>query len=210
MKLTKYSHACFTVEKDASALVVDPGVWSPDLAIPPTVAGVIVTHEHPDHCDAGVIRDIMATNPEAKLIAASAVTSQFPDLPTQRVGAGETVTIGGFRLSFYGGEHALIDYSLPRVANIGVMIDDQLYYPGDSFVIPDAPVTTLLLPVSAPWLKVSEVFDFVSAVRPEHIIPTHDAILSEVGKTLLDRLVATHAATVDSDYQRLDGQSIVL
>ena len=31
MKLTKYEHACLTVEKDGKLLVVDPGAYTTDL-----------------------------------------------------------------------------------------------------------------------------------------------------------------------------------
>lgn len=210
MKLTKYAHACFTLEKDGQTLVVDPGEWSTDFELPASVVGVVITHQHPDHFDQTLLRRIMEANPEAVLFADASVTAQVEDLPTRAVTAGERVVVAPFELEFFGGDHALIHTSLPRVANLGVMIDDTVYYPGDSFVLPHTPVDTLLIPVSAPWLKVSEVLDFVAAVRPNRCIPTHDAILSSTGKALLDRLVSAAATTAGSDYRRLDGQSIVL
>ncbi len=210
MKLTKYAHACFTLEKDGQALVVDPGEWSTDFELPRSVVGVVITHQHPDHFDQALLQRIMAANPEAVLFADASVTAQVEDLPTRAVAAGEHITAMSFELEFFGGEHALIHTTLPRVANLGVMIDGAVYYPGDSFTLPGKPVSTLLVPVSAPWLKVGEVLDFVAAVHPGRCIPTHDAILSPVGKALLDRLVSTATTTAGSDYQRLDGQSIVL
>lgn len=210
MNLTKYAHACFTLEKNGQALVVDPGEWSVDFELPASAVGVVVTHQHPDHFDQVLLRRIMEANPEATLLADASVTSQVAELHTQAVTAGDRLTVGPFELEFFGGEHALIHTTLPRVANLGVMVDDTVYYPGDSFVLPGKPIDTLLVPVSAPWLTVGEVLDFVAAVRPGRCIPTHDAILSPTGKALLDRLVSTGATAAGSTYQRLDGQSIVL
>lgn len=210
MKLTKYGHACFTLEKDSQTLVVDPGEWSQDFEIPDSVIAVVITHEHPDHFDAEILRRIIGKNPTAILLAGTSVTAQITDLPTRTVSVGEHIAVSGFNLEFFGGEHALIHASLPRVANLGVMVDDTVYYPGDSFALPGKPIDTLLIPVSAPWLTISQVLDFVGAARPTRCIPTHDAILSPIGKALLDRLVSTGAANAGSAYQRLDGQSIVL
>ena len=210
MNLTKYAHACFTLEKNGQALVVDPGEWSVDFELPRSVVGVVVTHEHPDHFDPALVRRIMEHSPEAVLVADASITALAADLPTQAVTAGERILVGPFELAFFGGEHALIHASLPRVANLGVMVDGAVYYPGDSFTLPDAPIDTLLVPVSAPWLTVGEVLDFVAAARPARCIPTHDAILSPTGKALLDRLVSAGATRANSTYQRLDGQSIVL
>ena len=46
MKLTKYEHACFIVEKDGVSIVVDPGSLTTDFSTADHVAAIIVTHEH--------------------------------------------------------------------------------------------------------------------------------------------------------------------
>ena len=61
-------------------------------------------------------------------------------------------------------------------------------------------IAVLLAPVSAPWLSVREVIDFVRAVRPQRVVPIHTAVLSDVGNALVDRLVAGMGG---ADYQRL-------
>lgn len=210
MQLTKYAHACFTVEMDGQTLVIDPGEWSVDFELPKSVAGIIITHEHADHCFPAMLRAIVDANPDTVILAHADITSQLDGLPTRAVSPGEHVTLGEFELEFFGGKHATIHASMPIVTNLGIMINNAVYYPGDSFVAPGRAINTLLLPVSAPWLKVSEVLDFVSQTRPSRIIPTHDAILSDTGKALLDRIVGNHGASTDASYQRLDGQSIML
>ena len=51
MKLTKYEHACFSVEHDGMTLVVDPGNFTTDFIAPEGVIAVVITHEHSDHFD---------------------------------------------------------------------------------------------------------------------------------------------------------------
>ena len=109
----------------------------------------------------------------------------------------------GFEVTAVGDVHALIHADVPRVANVAFVIDGAILHPGDSFTVPAAgeeQIAVLLAPVSAPWLSVREVIDFVRAVRPQRVVPIHTAVLSDVGNALVDRLVAGMGG---ADYQRL-------
>lgn len=204
MKLTKYEHACFTLEKDGKLLVVDPGVLTTSLDSPENVVAIVVTHEHADHFDPNALGALIAHNPDAVIYAHRAITKQLGGiLLTRTVKAGDAVAAGPFRLEFFGGEHAVIHPDIPLVANLGVMINDTVYYPGDSFTLPNKPVDTLALPVGAPWLKISETFDFLVAIRPRFAFPTHDGVLSDFGKGLPDRMMPQFAEKVGTTYQRL-------
>lgn len=203
MDITKYSHACFVVEKSGSSLVVDPGGWTDDLVIPNTVIGVVVTHAHADHCDEDLLERIVSVNPQAIVYAHADVTTQLNSLPSQPVTAGETVHVGDFALTFTGGIHAIIDDAVPELANLGVIIDDSLYYPGDSFALPERPVEVLAVPAAAPWMKFSEAATFIRAVKPRQVFPTHDAILSDAGKQLADRMLGAVCQEVGATYVRL-------
>lgn len=211
MNITKYQHACLVVEKGEQRVIVDPGVWTEDFVVPENVVAVVVTHEHPDHFDPDKLAAIYDKNPESVLFAHQSIVDKMPDHKSQAVSAGETIPAGKFFLRFTGGEHAVIHPSYPRVANLGVIIDDALYYPGDSFVMPNAAVHTLALPVSAPWMKISETMDFLTSVKPMRVFPTHDAILSETGQQLVDRMLQPVAESINAKYERLPfGQTIEL
>jgi L-ascorbate metabolism protein UlaG (beta-lactamase superfamily) len=204
MKLTKYEHACFTVEKEGQILVVDPGGFTSDFIAPENVVGVVVTHEHQDHFDHEQIAAIIDKNPNAIIIGHNDIMKQIEVFTTKSVAAGDTVEVGPFSLEFFGGEHAVIHPSMPVVANLGVMINDLLYYPGDSFTLPEKPVDVLALPIGAPWLKISETMDFLTAVKPRLAFPTHDAVLSNIGKSLPDRMLTGFAESYGGIYQRLE------
>lgn len=204
MKLTKYDHACFTVEKDHQMLVVDPGNFSTDYLPSNNVVGIVITHEHPDHYDPEQIAAIIDKNPEAVIIGHEDVISKVEAFKTQAVDAGDKLTIGLFELEFFGGTHAVIHRTMPVVANLGVMINDLLYYPGDSFTLPGRAIDTLAIPAGAPWLKIGDAMDFLELVKPRFAFPTHDAVLSDIGKGLADRLLGSVAEREGTEYKRLD------
>lgn len=205
MKLTKYEHACFTVEKDGQLLIVDPGNYSSDFLAPEHVAAVVITHEHADHFDHDQLAAIIDKNPDAVIVAHPSVTHQVAVFQTKAVFPGDQVTVGPFELAFYGGDHAVIHADMPGLPNLGVMINNLLYYPGDSFALPgDQVVDTLALPAAAPWMKLSEAMDYLVAVRPRLAFPTHDAVLSPAGQDIADRLLGAVAKKHDITYQRLN------
>lgn len=204
MKLTKYEHACFTVEKDGKLLIVDPGVFTSDLKTPENVAAIVVTHEHADHFDPTALGALIAHNPNVIILAHESITRHLGDtLPNQAVNAGESRDIGPFKVEFSGGEHEIIHSSMPPIANLSVMINDKVYYPGDSFTLPQRPVAVLALPVSAPWMKISDAMDYASDVKAKFAFPTHDAILSPAGKGVVDRILSSHVEKYSGTYRRL-------
>lgn len=203
MKMTKFEHACFIVEQDDQSLVVDPGDYTTDLTVPDNVVAIVITHSHQDHLGQDNIAAIAARNPDLVVVGHQDVVGELGEYKTMTVVANEGVKIGAFELEFFGGEHAVIDPSIPVIANLGVMINDAVYYPGDSFTVPDMPVKVLALPVSAPWMKMSEAVAFVRAVKPQIIFPTHDAILSDAGKGLPDMIIPALTKDLGLTYTRL-------
>lgn len=212
MKLTKYEHSCFTLEKDGDVLVVDPGAWATDFIVPEHVVAVVVTHEHADHFDLEKLHAIADKNPEAIVYGPEAVIALISNLKVQSVSPDETVSAGKFTLNFVGGIHATIHKDFhPEFQNLGVIVDDILYHPGDSLTLPNRAVKVLSMPIVAPWEKVSESVDFMMAVKPEIIFPSHDAILSELGIGLYDRWHSMAAERIGAKYERLPlGEAIEL
>lgn len=206
MKLTKFKHACLVLEKDGATLVVDPGGYSHDFIIPKRVDGIIITHEHPDHLDPTLVGKILKANPKAIIIGHESITSKFADSPTQAVTPGQIYPLGPFTLQFFGGTHAPITESMPVPPNLGVLVDNYLYYPGDSFTIPEnITIDTLALPVAAPWLKFDMAAKYLEEVHPRFAFPTHDQILSDDGQQMIDRMVGGVANSKGILYKRLDG-----
>ena len=153
MRITKYGHACVRIEQDGRVLVVDPGVWTEPEAVTGADA-VLITHEHADHVDPEKVRGLQVYAPAG---------AQLTDVQAERVEVGDVFTAAGFAVRALGGRHALIHGSQPDCVNVGYVVDDRVYHPGDSLHVPEQPVETLLVPVAAPWLKLHEAIDFVQA-----------------------------------------------
>jgi L-ascorbate metabolism protein UlaG (beta-lactamase superfamily) len=208
MKLTKYGHACFTVEQAGQVLVVDPGEWSGDFVASNNIAAIVVTHEHADHFDPDTLAAIFDKNPNSILISLPAIVDSMPDHKSQAVQPGDKIEVGPFNLEFFGGKHAVIHDTIPIIDNIGVFINETVYYPGDSFALPNKPIDVLALPVGAPWLKISEAMDFLATVKPLFAFPTHDAVLSDIGKSIADGRLPTVTQHFKGEYKRIDGTTI--
>ena len=183
MRVTKQEHACLILESAGKTLVIDPGVFTTALIGLNDVVAVVMTHEHGDHWTADQLNHILDRNPGVKFYGPEGVAIAASDFDITVVRDGDVVTADPFALRFFGEKHAVIHFSIPIVDNVGVLVDDALYYPGDSFTVPEGvEVDTLAAPVGAPWLKISEAIDFVLAVRPRRAFATHEMVLSTVGK----------------------------
>ena len=199
MRLTKYGHACVRLDLDGGSVVLDPGTYTPDVDLA-GVADVLVTHEHADHLDVDrlvpLVRDGLRLHTNADF-AASLATDH--GLEVHAVRPGETFTVAGVDVQVVGGMHAEIYDGLPGCANVGFVLGG-VYHPGDALHVPEDEVETLLVPVSAPWLKLAEALDFVRSVGPARAFPIHDAMFSDIGNAGVDRWMAQEGGT---DYRRL-------
>ena len=74
---------------------------------------------------------------------------------------------------------------MPYIANVGYLVDESVYHPGDSLVIPPFDVSTLLLPAMAPWAKVGEIIDYTVAARAPKVHPIHDFLVKDAYFTIL-------------------------
>ena len=184
MRITKHGHACLELEKEGQRLIIDPGNYAEPMTGLSGVLAVVITHQHRDHCDEEQLARIVATNPEVLIFGTDEVKAALPNREVVAVHHGDWHSVGGFELEFFGDLHQEIHRSIPLVQNTGVMVDDRLYYPGDSYTQPDRPVEILACPTSAPWLKIGDVIDFVEAIKPTRCFATHNALLSDLGHEL--------------------------
>lgn len=213
-ELSFWGHACIRLDRDGRRLVIDPGSFSSEDAARGAHA-VLVTHEHADHVVPAQLRTALEAQPDLHVWGPAPVIDQLQGVPGAEgrvhvVAGGDHVEAAGFTVEVLGEQHAVIHPDVPRVANVGYLIDGLVLHPGDSVVAPANPagVAVLCLPVAAPWLKLSEAVDLARAVAPRILVPIHDALLSTAGNALVDRLVPT---LVPGEYHRmLIGDSLIV
>lgn len=205
MELTKYIHSCVRITDGDRGLVIDPGEFSEVPVALDGIHAVLVTHEHPDHIDVDAVMDAADSDPDLRVWAPAPVAGMLAGLGDRvtTVVPGETFSAGGLDVQVFGGQHAQIHRSIPVVANLCYLVEGAVYHPGDSFEVPTASVSTLLLPIHAPWSKTSEVLDFLIAVRPQQAFAIHDALLSEMGLGLVNALLDRIATLYGPSYRRI-------
>jgi L-ascorbate metabolism protein UlaG (beta-lactamase superfamily) len=184
MKITKHGHACLELENDGKKAFIDPGFYTEDVSSVKEVVALVITHSHDDHCFEAQAARLLANNPGLRIFGTSEVATKLSSLPVTTVYHGDFYQVEGFSFEFFGDMHQIIHQSIPLIQNTGVMVNDALYYPGDSYTTPEKKVRLLACPTSAPWLKIGDVMDFVAAVKPKQSFATHNVLLSDLGHDL--------------------------
>ncbi|GAB3283810.1 MBL fold metallo-hydrolase [Sinomonas notoginsengisoli] len=227
MRMTKFTHSCVRIEKPGEpagsgrgqrVLVIDPGNFSEVEDALEGADAFLVTHEHPDHLDMARVTAVLEKSPSLEAWAPAKAARELKEAApscAERVHVTEPdaeFEAGGFRLKTFGSQHALIHASVPVVANIGYLVDDDLFHPGDSFTVPHgARVGTLLVPIHAPWSKIGEVLDFIIAVRAPRALPIHNALLNERGTGLVEKHAERISELYGTEFTHLEpGESVEL
>jgi L-ascorbate metabolism protein UlaG (beta-lactamase superfamily) len=211
MRITKFGHACVRIETGEQVIVLDPGGFTEPEAVDGATA-VLITHEHPDHYSADNLRRMDAPIHTIGDVAA-VIREQAPDLGERIsvVAPGQSVDVG-VPATAVGEDHAVIHPDIPRIHNSGFLLeveDTRIYHPGDALTLPDGEIDLLLLPVSAPWLKVGECIDFARASRAPRLVAIHDKIYSDLGLGLVGNLLGGLLDEHEQTYTRVEpGQDV--
>ena len=211
MRITKFGHACVRLETDGHVIVLDPGGFTEPEAVDGATT-VLITHEHADHYAPDHLRRTDAPVFTIGAVAAK-IREEAPDVaerltvvePGQQLDVGVPVTV-------VGEKHAVIHPELPHFDNSGYVLEaegQKVYHPGDSLTPPPTEVDLLLLPVSAPWLKVSECIDFGRDVGAATSLAIHDKVYSELGLGIIDAQLQRFLGERGQEFVRLpDGADL--
>jgi L-ascorbate metabolism protein UlaG (beta-lactamase superfamily) len=210
VQLTKLGHACVVLSDGDRRLVVDPGAFTEESAWDGATA-VLITHEHFDHFDPARTRAALDADPALEVWTNASVAAQLDGAGPRVhvVGAGDTPTVAGFDVQVHGEWHALIHPDIPRIHNVGFLVEGQVFHPGDALTVPDVAVGTLLLPLHAPWSRTGELIDYLREVRAEQAVAVHDALLSDLGREFVGGMVGERGPGTPTPLTRLaSGESL--
>lgn len=210
MKLTKHGHAAVSVEQDGRRLVIDAGAFT-DPDVVDGAEALLITHEHADHFVEATVRAKVQADPALQVYCNGAVGEQLDGLGTNLhvVGDGDAFDTAGLPVQVHGELHAVIHPDIPRITNIGFLLDGRLFHPGDALTDPEVDVSTLLLPVHAPWSRTADLIDWVREVGPKRTLAVHDGLLNDTGLSVVGRLLGDGGPGTGAGYQRLaPGESL--
>lgn len=181
MQLTKLGHACLHIRDGDASVLIDPGSWSSGFEELRGLSAILITHQHADHLDLDRIGALVEANPQAVVVADQDTAGQLAaerGISAQVTGAGDEFDAGGLSVRVFGEQHAIVHADIPRIPNVGYLVGNTVFHPGDSFTVPDIAVPVLALPTGAPWLKAGEAIDFLRAVAPHVAVPIHERTLA--------------------------------
>jgi L-ascorbate metabolism protein UlaG (beta-lactamase superfamily) len=186
MRLTKFGHSCLLVEEGGARVLLDPGSFSEGFEELEGLTAVCVTHQHVDHLDQDRVRALLDRNPGVRVLAdeGSAPALDEAGAAVEVVHDGDELALGGLGIRVAGREHAAVHPDVPRVPNVGYLVGERLFHPGDALTVPGGPVEVLAVPAGAPWLKLAEAVDYLRRVGPRVAVPVHEKVLSEAGAAL--------------------------
>ncbi|MES2379216.1 MAG: MBL fold metallo-hydrolase [Bacteroidota bacterium] len=186
MKITKYLHSCLVFELDGYKLLFDPGKFSFAEGEVTTdmfadVDAIIITHNHPDHLDASILKDITSLS-NAPVYTNAQVAGQI-----EKDGIASTVWVDGvyrlgpFKLEAITVVHELImDNPLPQMT--GFIINDKVLHPVDSMedkLLNYRGIELLLMVTMAPFANEPRISGFADKLQPKQILPVHDGYAKE-------------------------------
>ena len=212
MELIKHGHACVVLREGDRRLVIDPGVFTGAEALAGASA-VLVTHEHPDHFAPERLQPALEADPALEVWTNASVAGRLDGLGTRVhvVGDGDAVTIADFGVQVHGELHAEIHPEIPRIQNVGFLVEGTVFHPGDALTVPDEPVTTLLLPLHAPWSRTADLIDYVRAVHADQAYAVHDGLLNDAGLSVVTGLLGERGPGTPTPLARLvPGDSVEL
>jgi L-ascorbate metabolism protein UlaG (beta-lactamase superfamily) len=212
MQLTKHGHACVVLSEENQRIVIDPGAFTDPAALTGATA-VLITHEHADHFEPQRLGAALDADPALEVWTNASVAAQLDGLGSRLhvVGHGDTFTVAGSDVQVHGELHAEIHPEIPRIANVGFLVGGQVFHPGDALTVPEEAVPVLLLPVHAPWSKISEVIDYVRAVHADQAYAVHDGLLNDTGLAMAGGMLGERGPGTPTPYSRLaPGESVEL
>ena len=214
MQLTKLGHACVRLEKEGRVVVVDPGVeaFTPESDALEGVEAVLVTHEHPDHLDVERLRAALSRSSDLVVVtcqgASDALLDGLHGAARERVAervtvmqGGVTTSVAGFTVTGVGDEHALNHPDAPIVDNVGMLLDGRVAHLGDALTPTDAEV--VLVAAQAPWMSVPDQARYLKSIPARRILGVHDALMTDVGLSVVDRWLEHEGEVADRESRRL-------
>ncbi len=182
MKITKLPQSCLLIETKGKKILVDPGnlkykeeyfdIWN-------TVDIILITHKHPDHCNAEVLQKIKK---EIKIYSTQEVQEANPMLNINIIKENDIIKLDSIKIEAVHaihGYHPLLKGKKEIYENVGYIIDDgenRLYTTSDTICFKnDYKADILCIPVTGYGVTMSsfEAALYAKEVGATLTLPIH-------------------------------------
>lgn len=174
MRVTKHPQSCFVIEQpDGARLLVDPGNHTADAVSPAAlgpVDAVVVTHRHPDHCDARLLDPLRE---QGVPVVANADAAAAIGEGVRVVADGERFELAGVEVVAYDLPHQVMVDGSPGPPNTGFLFDGRLFHPGDGLALEGLTVPATALPIAGPSTSFHLAWRFATQLGAATVIPMH-------------------------------------
>lgn len=180
------------VEEHSVRLLIDPGSFTVGEHQRLTnIDAVLITHEHEDHLHRDSLKVLLKTNPKATVLCSEGVAQILSRESIEHTALTDSQMhdIRGVSIEAFGALHAEVHSSLPLVKNVGFLIANHFWYPGDALNAFPKPPAVLALPISGPWLKLGDALEYALKIRPTGCFVVHEGLLNEAGLAIHTRIV---------------------
>lgn len=174
MKITKYTHSCLLVEMPEPVnrtVLFDPGSFSTiDVDKLEFLDDIFITHDHGDHMDPELIKQLQAKFPNVRIVAPNDARQQLT-----QAGISNVTSDAPEDVRFFDAPHEKIRPYFPvePPEELGYHYLDMLSDPGDSHSFSET-MPILALPVTAPWGDVVDAAALALELKPKYVLPVHD------------------------------------
>ena len=135
---------------------------------------MLVTHEHQDHYYPEALKEFAGYG--ARIITNSSITSKLRefDVDSEALKPGDSTDVSVISIKATDSPHGALPVPVPE--NIGFVIDNRLFITGDS-LLPVMHAEVAFIPITAPWMKLTEAVEFTKKINPNIAVPVHDGFM---------------------------------
>jgi len=181
MKIYKFPQSTLLIEYKDKRILFDPGCFCSEQDDFGKVDLLLITHKHGDHLDINVIRKIQKANPEIITLSNQQVVDVLVEagLKCELLKVDEVrkidedvnaISVKGIKQL-----HGEAGKGYDKFENLGFLIDDKIYNPGDSVLMPSSPHADVVFVAfnGKVTMDLDDAVKFVDLVSPKTVIPYH-------------------------------------
>lgn len=176
--VTKYPQSCLLLEKGSRRLLIDPGSfvsqkYKPADLLP--IEGILITHEHPDHADPNLIKQLVGDN-DIPVIGNQSTKDLLGDVVTNLIVDEEELEVAGFRVMAHELPHMPLLDGSAGPQNTGYVIDGVFFHPGDGKDLANLTVNSAAIPIAGPDMSFRDSTNFALQLGCKKVIPIHNDV----------------------------------